>query len=59
MSAPHRLMDPPEHVGRVECSQPVAVGVSIVVAGSSAMALNEGNLPEVFQTGTRRGQWLA
>lgn len=22
------------------------------------MALNEGNLPEVFQTGTRRGQWL-
>lgn len=59
MSALQRVMDPPEHVGRVECSQPVAVGVGIIVAGSSAMALDEGNLPEVLQAGTRRGQRLA
>lgn len=52
-------MDPPEHMGRVECSQPVAIGVSIVVAGSSAMALDEGYLPEVLKAGTRRGQGLA
>lgn len=43
----------PEHVAGVESSQPVAVGVGIVVAGSSAMTLDEGNLPEVFQTGSR------
>lgn len=42
-----------EHVAGVECSQPVAVRVGVVVAGSSAMTLDEGNLPEVFQTGPR------
>lgn len=59
MSALQRVTDTPEHLSRVECSQPVAVGVCIVVAGSSAMALDEGNLPKVLQAGTRRGQWLA
>lgn len=48
----------PEHVVGVERSKPVAVGVGVVVAGSSAVTLDEGNLPEVFQTGSGRGQQL-
>lgn len=38
----------PEHVFGVQGGQPVAVGVSVVVASPSPMALNEGNLPELF-----------
>lgn len=38
----------PEHVTGVERSQPIAVRVGVVVAGSSAVTLDEGNLPELF-----------
>lgn len=48
----------PEHVVGVERRQPVAVRVSVVVTGSSAVTLDEGDLTELFQTGTRRGQRL-
>lgn len=48
----------PEHVVGVERRQPVAVRVCVVVTGSSAVTLNEGDLTELFQTGTRRGQRL-
>ena len=48
----------PEHVVGVESSQPVAVRVHVVVARSSAVTLDEGNPPEVFQTGSRGGQRL-
>lgn len=48
----------PEHVARVQGGEPVAVRVSVVVAGSPAVTLDEGNLPEVFQTGSRWDQGL-
>lgn len=45
----------PEHVTGIKSSQPVTVGVSVVVAGSSTVTFDEGNLPEVFQTGSGGG----
>lgn len=44
----HDVLVLPEHVFGVQQGQPVAVGVSVVVACPSPMALNEGNLPELF-----------
>ena len=48
----------PEHSAAVEGGQPVAVGIRVVVAGSSAMTFYEGNLAESFQTGARGRQGL-
>ena len=48
----------PEHVVWVEGSQPVAVRVGVVVTSSSAVTLNEGNLPKLFKTRSRRCQRL-
>ena len=42
----------------VDSGQPEAVCVAIVVAGPSAVTLDEGRAPELLETGARRGQSL-
>lgn len=48
-----------KHVAVFDGSEPEAVGVGIVVAGSSAVALDEWSAAEFLQAGTRRGQSLS
>lgn len=56
--AGHRQVCLPEHAVRPERSQPVAVAVAVVAAGSSVMTLDEGNPPETLQTGSGGNQGL-
>ena len=49
----------PEELVWVKGREPVAVGVCVVVAGASAVTLDEGNLPELLEAGSWRGQRLA
>lgn len=48
----------PEHLGLLYGGQPEAVGVAIVVARPSAVALNEGSAAELLQAGAWGGQSL-
>lgn len=48
----------PKHLIILNGGQPEAVGVCIVVAGATAMTLNEGSRTELLQTGPRRSQSL-
>lgn len=48
-----------KHVAVFDGSEPEAVGVGIVVAGSSAVALDEWSAAEFLQAGTRGGQSLS
>ena len=49
----------PEHLVGVYGGQPEAVGVAEVVAGSPAVALDEGSTAELLQAGAGGGQRLA
>lgn len=48
-----------KHLVVFDGGEPEAVGIGIVVAGSTAMTLNERGTAEFLQAGTRRGQSLA
>ena len=48
-----------KHVLVFNGGKPKAVGVSIVVAGSTTVTLDEGSTAELLHTGTRRRQSLA
>lgn len=48
-----------KHVAVFDGSEPEAVGVGIVVAGSSTVALDEWSTAEFLQAGTRGGQSLS
>lgn len=48
-----------KHVVVFNGSEPEAVGVGIVVAGSATMALNKRSTAKFFQAGARGGQSLS
>jgi len=48
----------PKHLVVFNGGEPEAVGVGVVVAGSSAVTLDERHLAETFQTRARRNQGL-
>ena len=48
-----------KHVLILDCGEPEGVGVSVVVAGALAVALDEGSAAELLQTGAGGGQSLA
>lgn len=52
-------MTVPEHLRLFHSGQPEAVGVAVVVARPSAVALDEGSAAELLQAGAGGGQGLA
>lgn len=53
------LSDLRKHLIVFDGGEPEAVGVGVVVAGSTAVTLDERSAAEFLQAGTRRGQSLA
>lgn len=48
-----------KHLIVFDSGKPEAVGVGVVIAGTTTVTLNEWSTAEFLQTGTRRGQSLA
>lgn len=48
-----------KHLSVFNGGEPKAVGVGVVVAGSTAVTLDEWGAAELLQAGTRRGQSLS